>query len=447
MTACWNARSFPTSSCLLLLLASCALPQRAPTPAALPDPSSLPALQQAFARDSSDPALRVRLAEAQRRAGQPAIAARLLEPIAATMPVAEFYLGLVREDQGRPTDARLLYERYLARAASGELRDRVRDRLSLLGRLELQQAIRTVVANERTSTTRPTDARVVGVFPFLTSTSDPQLHPLGTAFAELLSNDLAQTDRLRVVERVRLQQLLDEIQLTESRRVDPATAVRSGRLLGAGTLVQGRIEGGAGAQVNFQAAVVRVQAPTAAVNPLRERDALTRLFDVEKKLAFGIYSRMGVQLTSAERDRVARHATRNVQALLELGYGLEAQDAGRYAEAATHFARAAQLDPAFALARQKSAEATVQARAAGFTTAALGQLALASVPDIRVARAPNLVRAADRPQLRAANLFAPVERLVPNPSVRDAGVEALGVEGVTRSGTADLVIRRPGATP
>jgi TolB-like protein len=436
-----GARSVSASSCLLLLLASCATTRRTPTPTAPPDRNSLAALERTFARDSSDVGARLRLAEAQRRAGQPAIAARLLEPIVASMPVAEFYLGLVREDQGRPAEARQLYERYLARGNSGELRDRVRDRLSLLGRLELQQAIRTMVANERTSPTRPTDARVVGVFPFLTATSDPQLKPLGTAFAELLSNDLAQTDRLRVVERVRLRQLLDEIELTEARRVDPATAVRSGRLLGAGTLVQGRIEG-AGAQVNFQAAVVRVQTPTAAGTPLRERDALTRLFDVEKKLALGIYNRMGVQLTSAERDRVTRQATRNVQALLELGYGLEAQDAGRYGEAATHFARAAQLDPSFVLARQKSAEATIQTRAVGVTTATLGQLALSSVPEIRVARAP------DRPPpVRAADLFAPVERLVPNPSVRDAGVEALGVEGVGRTGIADLVIRRPGGTP
>ena len=427
-----GARRAPASAwiALALVLTSCAVPPREPTLAA--EPVQIPDLQRAFTRDSTDTGARIRLAEAQRRAGQPAIAARLLEPIADRTPIAGFYLALVREDQGRAADARRLYERYLAQPGGGELRDHVRDRLSLLSRVELQEAVRSALARERELSTQPAEARVVGVFPFLTATTDPQLHPLGTAFAELLSNDLAQTDRLRIVERARVQQLLDEIKLTEARRVDPASAVRSGRLLGAGTLVQGRIEG-TNAQVNFQAAVVRVQTPTAgaaAAAPLRERDALARLFDVEKKLALGIYDRMGIQLSAAERDRVTRQATRNVQALLELGYGLESQDAGRYAEAATHFARAAQLDPSFALARQKAAEATVQARAVAYTPAMLGQLALSDVAAVRLA-------------LRRENLFEGVERLVPDPTVRDASVEALGVEGLGRSGTADLVIRRP----
>jgi TolB-like protein len=420
-----------SSLLLLLLLGSCAVPPREPSLAATPE--QIPALQAALAKDPNNVAIRIRLAEAQRRAGQPNAAATLLEPVAASSPIAAFYLGLVREDQGRAADARKLYEGYLARAASGELRDRVRDRLSVLGRLELQQAVRSALARERELASRQPEARIVGVFPFLTTMSDPQLHPLGTAFAEILTSDLAQTERLHVVERARVQQLLDEIKLAEARRVDPATAVRSGRLLGAGTIVQGRIEGAPNA-LAFQAAVVRVQTNASAGNPLRERDALARLFDVEKKLALGIYDRMGIQLTAAERDRVTHQATRNVQALLELGFGLEAQDAGHFSEAAAHFTRAAELDPGFALARQRATEAAIQVRADAFSTASLGQLALADVGGMG-ATGGGVTRRVD--------LFAPIERLVPDPSVRDPSAEALGGEGFGRHATAEIVIKRP----
>jgi TolB-like protein len=420
-----------SSLLLLLLLGSCAVPPREPSLAATPE--QIPALQAALAKDPNNVAIRIRLAEAQRRAGQPNAAATLLEPVAASSPIAAFYLGLVREDQGRAADARQLYEGYLARAASGELRDRVRDRLSVLGRLELQQAVRSALARERELASRQPEARIVGVFPFLTTMSDPQLHPLGTAFAEILTSDLAQTERLHVVERARVQQLLDEIKLAEARRVDPATAVRSGRLLGAGTIVQGRIEGAPNA-LAFQAAVVRVQTNASAGNPLRERDALARLFDVEKKLALGIYDRMGIQLTAAERDRVTHQATRNVQALLELGFGLEAQDAGHFSEAAAHFTRAAELDPGFALARQRATEAAIQVRADAFSTASLGQLALADVGGMG-ATGGGVTRRVD--------LFAPIERLVPDPSVRDPSAEALGGEGFGRHATAEIVIKRP----
>jgi TolB-like protein len=420
-----------SSLLLLLLLGSCAVPPREPSLAATPE--QIPALQAALAKNPNDVAIRIHLAEAHRRAGQPNVAATLLEPVAASTPIAAFYLGLVREDQGRAADARQLYEGYLARAASGELRDRVRDRLSVLGRLELQQAVRSALARERELSSRQPEARIVGVFPFLTTMSDPQLHPLGTAFAEILTSDLAQTERLHVVERARVQQLLDEIKLAEARRVDPATAVRSGRLLGAGTIVQGRIEGAPNA-LAFQAAVVRVQTNASAGNPLRERDALARLFDVEKKLALGIYDRMGIQLTAAERDRVTHQATRNVQALLELGFGLEAQDAGHFSEAAAHFTRAAELDPGFALARQRATEAAIQVRADAFSTASLGQLALADVGGMG---------AAGGGVTRRVDLFAPIERLVPDPSVRDPSAEALGGEGFGRHATAEIVIKRP----
>jgi tetratricopeptide (TPR) repeat protein len=428
LTARSTARGAAASSSLALLLTACALPQ--PQPAAPISLEEIPALQRTFARDSSDVAVRLRLAEAQRRAGQTAIAARLLEPVSDGTPVAAFYLALVREDQGRAADARQLYQRYLARQSRGELSDRVRDRLTLLDRLELQQAVRSALAAERELSTRPAVAGVVGVFPFLMSTSDPQLRPLATAFAELLSSDLGHTSRLRVVERARVKQLLDEIRLSESRRVEPATAVRGGRLLGAGTLVQGRIDGSA-TDLDVQAAVVRVQTPATAANVLRARNALSRVFDVEKSVALGVYQRMGIQLTSGERDRVMHHETRNVQALLELGFGLESQDAGRYAEAAEHFTRAAQLDPNFALAARYASAAAVRARAAAFSTTTLAELALAQLPARRVEA------------VRPVDMFEAIERLVPNPSVRDASTEALGVEGFVRSAPADLVITRP----
>ena len=111
-------------------------------------PADIPSLERAFARDSNDLGTRVRLAEAQRRAGRAAVASRLLEPVSDRAPVAAFYLGLVREDQGRIADARRLYEGYLTRGENAALKERVRDRLALLGRLELQEAVRGALARE-----------------------------------------------------------------------------------------------------------------------------------------------------------------------------------------------------------------------------------------------------------------------------------------------------------
>jgi tetratricopeptide (TPR) repeat protein len=432
--------SWPHATLAVAVLSACAHPGASrPAASAPPAAEEAPALERAFSRDSTNLQLRLRLAEAERRAGRLDVAARLLQPAAQSSAAAAFELALVREDQHRYDEARRLYEQYVSRGDNAALRAGARDRLALVGRLELQQAVTASLARERELAAQAPEPRTVGVFPFLTASSDSALSPLGTALAELLSVDLAQTDRLKVVERARVQTLLDEIRLGESRRVDPASAARPGRVLGAGVIVQGRVDG-ASPEVALQVVVVRVPANRAANTPLRERNPLARVLDAEKRLALGIYDRLGVQLTTAERQRISHQQTSNVQALLELGYGLEAQDAGRYDDAQAHFARAVQLDPGFGLAKAHADDAAAQARAARMSLASLAAAALGAPGTVELAgrgagAAPSVVAAPDR--------FRAIERLIPDPSVREPAVEALGVEGISRRGTVDIVIRRP----
>jgi TolB-like protein len=62
---------------------------------------------------------------------------------------------------------------------------------------------------------------------------------LGKGIADLLINDMASNPALRVVERDRLQSILQEQNLVASKSVDPQTAVRLGKLLGAQYMVTG----------------------------------------------------------------------------------------------------------------------------------------------------------------------------------------------------------------
>lgn len=416
------------AAAIVMIVAGCA-PAGLSVPAA-PTPAELPALRAALAADSGDVAVRFRLAEAYRLDGQPEAARLLLEPVLEQEPAASFYLALVHDEQGDMDEARRLYQDYLDRGRNGELRRHVRDRLALIERLELQRAVRDAIARERELADMPPRQGTVGVFPFLVVTEEPGLRPLGTALAELLSTDLAQTDRLTVLERAQIGYLLAELSLGESDRVDPATAARSGRILGAGSLVQGRVEGGDGS-VALQAAVVRLPTETLSGDPLRERDALARIFDLEKRLALAIYERLGIQLTAAERERVMRVPTANVQALVAFGYGLEAQDAGQWADAAGHFVRALQLDPGFDLARTRYEDAVTLARAEAAPLPALGRLGVLETGPVLEWQ-------------RWQALFQAVDILVPDPGLRDPAAEALGLEGPGRNGTIELVIRRPG---
>src|SRR5690606_7130553 len=123
----------------------------------------------------------------------------------------------------RLEEAAELYRTYLARGPDAGIRRRLAGRLHVLRRQQLLESVRLAIANEAALATTPAPA-TVAVFPFLLQTPDSTLEPLGRALAELLVTALSQTDRLTVLERLRVQALLDEIQLAQDGLVDPATA-------------------------------------------------------------------------------------------------------------------------------------------------------------------------------------------------------------------------------
>lgn len=409
-------------------LAACA---PAATTGGGPGAAALPPLEARVAADSSDAGAILDLARAYRDAGRSEDARRLLQRAVSLRPNdmdAVLLLGLTDEDLGRYDEAAPLYQRYIEAGGSASVRRDLQRRLVLLHRMALQQSVANAVKEEQARAQVAVQPRTVAVFPFELVAADSTLQPLGRALAELLTTDLAQTSRLTVLERARMQLLVDELKLDAGGRVDPATAARGGRLLGAERVVDGTVSGGE-ARLQLAAAVVQVGSGVATPGApasgaaVTTADALSRFFDMEKQLAFGLYSSLGVQLTAAERERVNQRPTENLQAILAYGRGLEAEDRGAFAEAARQYLRAARLDPGFAEARRRAAMAAAMAEAERLST-------------------QDLARRGFLPPDAAA--LAGIERMIPDPSGRSPAAEILGTEGFGRRGTVDVIIRRPG---
>jgi len=395
--------------------------------AARPAPPTPAEIRELEARVTDDPAdvdARVGLARVRLLEGRPDDAQPLLDAVLAADPGhrdAGLLLGTLHEQRGEFREADERYRAYLAGSPDPALRADVAGRLERVRRELLLAEARALVAREQELVTSAPTPRTVAVFPFLLQTNDPRLDPLGRAMAELLATDLAQTDRLTVLERMRVQMLLDEIALAGSGLVDPATAARSGRLLGAEQVVQGSLSGDEAA-LQLSAAVVGVTSGEPA-STVEEQDALERLFAMEKRLALEIYRSLGIELTPAERERVERRHTDSIEALLAFGLGLQAEDFGDFAAARQNFTRAAVLDPAFdaALLKQAAAE--------------------------QVANAISPTEIAQRVVIggEAARL-AEIEALVPGLGGRDAAAELFGHEGIGRPGGVVRVILRGGSS-
>ncbi len=375
---------------LLLLVALVGACAPAAKPAAVAPPE-IPALIAQAQREPRNAALRFRLAAAlaaARRCDTAVAVARtaqLLEPDNVRGPLV---VGSCQEQGGRYDAAIATYSDFAAQhpTARGVAALRARSQLAL--RASAERTAQQALAREAELAQQPPQSATVAVLPVLVS-GDSTYRPLSRGLAELITTDLAYIRTLRLLERLQIGVLLDELKLGASDRADPATAARVGKLLRAERMVQGAVTippVGTGsvqltASVVSGSGVVRPVAPATGPFP--------RLLALEKQVVFGLAAQLGIQLTEAERQRILKEGPRNLAAFLAYSSGLEAMDGGDYAGAARHFGEATSADPSFRAAAQdrQAAAAAPAMRQAGAdpigsiaAVDALGQAAAALLP-------------------------------------------------------------------
>jgi tetratricopeptide (TPR) repeat protein len=214
----------------------------------------------------------------------------------------------------------------------------------------------------------------VAVLP-LTILGDSTHTPLSRGLAQLITSDLALLQRFRMVERMQLGAILDELNLGQSGRVDPGTAARVGNLVQAGRMVQGLATISEEDAVRLEANVVLPSSEVVTGAPVTGR--FRALMDLEKQLVVNIASEMGYVLSAAEENLLRGNGTRNLTAFLSYSLGLVAEDSGRFADAAGHYSQAVLADPSFQQARVRYQAARSAPAASG---ASQNVVALASEP-------------------------------------------------------------------
>ena len=429
-------RCFVLGAVMVVVAGGCAAGLGAP-PA--PSPAEIPDLEEALRDQPGSSAILLRLGAAYREAGRTGEAVEALErarSLAPADPGVLYYLGLSHEDGEAWAEAREAYQAFLELGPDSGLEPRVRERLERVRRAELQDAARTALAQEAALAGVEPAAGTVAVFPFLFTGVDAQFAPLGRALAELTTSDLARLGRVNVLERARVQFLLDELALAEEGRVDPATAVRGGRLLGAGRVVQGSVDATDDA-VDLLATPVPVSTGTSP-DPVAEADALERLYEVQGRMVLGLHQRMGIQLTEVEREVILGRSTRSLRALLLLGMALEAEDRGDFDTAAELMEEALEEEPDFPEASDglDRNRLLINARDSSVSEVAMeGRPQLPPPP----ARGPMAL-------IDPRDMFRDVEALIPGVTDRDPSMEFLNAEGLSPSAALlEIILRPPGS--
>ena len=285
-------------------------------------------------------------------------------------PKVLFYLGLASEKVGRRAAALDLFQKFDEVPEDSKFHTLMEGRYQWLARKQAERQVEELVAQERE---RPADAQdqldpnTVAVVPLSYQGGDDQYQPLGRGLAEMFTTDLANVGRLQVVERVRLQAILNELELARSKYVDQATAPRVGQLLGAGRVVGGSYLVTEKEELRLQVTLADVATGERIPQLDRQRADLDEMFDLQTELTFSIVDQLGVELTAQERAAIQEVPTQNLQAFLAYSRGLLEEDRGNYGAAAQYYQEAQQIDPDFeeAAQRQEKAESVEQGGGSG----------------------------------------------------------------------------------
>ena len=322
----------------------------APSPAPI-SPAELDELAARTAREPANGPLLLRYAAALRAADRcddampPARRGMELAPQDALGPLV---LGQCLELAEQYDEALQVYRAFLAAHQDGPGVGAIRARAGLALRASAVRGARLALAREDELTQQPADPQTVAVLP-VQVLGDSTYQPLSRGLAQMLTSDLALLQRFRLVERMRVGTLLDELQLGQGSHVDPASAARVGRLIRAGRMVQGLAQIPGEQNVRLEASVVLGTGEVSA--PARTQGRLRDLLNMEKELVVGLATGLGYSLSEAERQAILENGTRNLTAFLAYSRALEAEDRGDYQAAARYYQAAVRADPSFRQAR------------------------------------------------------------------------------------------------
>jgi TolB-like protein len=205
-------------------------------------------------------------------------------------------------------------------------------------------------AQQRDQDTRPG----IAVFPFTNGGSYGQgkedFDALERGIAGMMISELAQNPAARVVERQEIQRIIDEQNLTAQNRVDPQTAAKIGKLVGARYVVAGTFIDFYG---DFRVDVRLVNVETGEIIKTEsERMQRDHMFDIIRNVAARLLK--DVNLPALQRQAGDQRMSRQVptEALTYYSRGLLYADHGQKDKAAEMFQRAITILPDYAEAQE-----------------------------------------------------------------------------------------------
>jgi len=182
--------------------------------------------------------------------------------------------------------------------------------------------------------------------------------PMQYGISDIMITDLKKLSKLQVVDRERVQMILDEIQVQQTEYFDDKTAVRVGKMLGVHVFVMGSFM-----QVEKGKLVILPKLVKTETGEILKSERIEgKTADLMKLIAQAAEKVAGwLDVTISEKEKNALHGSvsESLQAALAYARGVNFEDEAKYAEAYTEYQKALTADPKYYMAQDRLAALTM----------------------------------------------------------------------------------------
>ena len=217
-------------------------------------------------------------------------------------PALILYKGINLEFFNNQGEALNCYQRFSEVPEDSPYRDLLEGRYLWLKRQQAYSDIDSLAKEEQLSFENVSDS-TIAVFPLIYYGTNKDYTPLSRGFSEMVRIDLAKVKNLTVLERIRIQAVIDELKFSQSSLVDQSTAPRAGKLLKAGTIVSGDYDISEKREFKINLGSWDVQS-SERKSWVNESGDLGDLFELQKRVVFAFLEKNGIELTQEEKEFV-----------------------------------------------------------------------------------------------------------------------------------------------
>ncbi len=169
--------------------------------------------------------------------------------------------------------------------------------------------------------------------------------------ADFFESDFATISQLKVVERDKIDYILREVEMVKSGAVDPATAVRIGRMMGAQVMIFGSITQLDDKKTKMLVKAVRVESSEIIASV--EKSGKPEYFEMEKALVKELAEKLDIMLNPKTKSIIDKTGTTSADAATLYSQGLYYMDQYDYKQAYDFFKQAYEKDKNFSEAKRK----------------------------------------------------------------------------------------------